>query len=53
MIDILRVTNLPTYLMSDLQQTYIVHDRDHITDPSALQRIRAMVGGGDAVIDKN
>ena len=53
MIDILRVTNLPTYLMSDLQNAYTVHDRDHITDPSALQRIRAMVGGGDAVIDKS
>jgi lactate dehydrogenase-like 2-hydroxyacid dehydrogenase len=52
MMDILRVTNLPTYLMSDLQQIYTVHDRDHITDPSALNRIRAMVGGGDAVIDK-
>lgn len=53
MIDILRVTNLPTYLLSDLQNAYTVHDRDHITDPSALQRIRAMVGGGDAVIDKS
>jgi lactate dehydrogenase-like 2-hydroxyacid dehydrogenase len=53
MIDILRVTNLPTYLMTDLQSTFTVHDRDHITDPSALQRIRAMVGGGDAVIDKS
>jgi lactate dehydrogenase-like 2-hydroxyacid dehydrogenase len=52
MTDILRVTNLPTYLMSDLQQIYTVHDRDHITDPSALNRIRAMVGGGDAIIDK-
>ena len=52
MIDVLRVTNLPPYLMSDLQNTYTVHDRDHITDPGALQRIRAMVGGGDAVIDK-
>ena len=52
MINILRVTNLIPSLMSALQSSYLVHDRDHITDPGALQRIRAMVGGGDAVIDK-
>ena len=52
MINILRVTNLMPSLMSALQSGYLVHDRDHITDPGALSRIRAMVGGGDAVIDK-
>ncbi len=52
MIEILRVTNLAATLMADLQTNYLVHDREHITDPNALQRIRAMVGGGDAVIDK-
>ena len=52
MIEILRVTNLAATLMADLQANYLVHDREHITDPNALQRIRAMVGGGDAVIDK-
>ena len=42
MIEILRVTNLAATLMADLQSNYLVHDREHITDPSALQRIRAV-----------
>jgi lactate dehydrogenase-like 2-hydroxyacid dehydrogenase len=39
-------------MLSVLQTTYLVHDRDHITDPGALGRIRAMVAMSDAVIDK-
>ncbi len=52
MINILRVSNLPHDMLSVLQTTYLVHDRDHITDPGALGRIRAMVGTDSAVIDK-
>jgi lactate dehydrogenase-like 2-hydroxyacid dehydrogenase len=52
MINILRVSNLPHDMLSVLQTTYLVHDRDHITDPGALGRIRAMVAMSDAVIDK-
>ena len=52
MINILRVSNLPHDMLSVLQTTYLVHDRDHIADPGALGRIRAMVAMSDAVIDK-
>jgi lactate dehydrogenase-like 2-hydroxyacid dehydrogenase len=52
MINILRVSNLPHDMLSVLQTTYLVHDRDHITDPGALGRIRAMVAMSDAVIDR-
>lgn len=52
MINILRVSNLPHDMLSVLQTTYLVHDRDHITDPGALGRIRAMVCTDSAVIDK-
>ena len=52
MINILRVSNLPHDMLSVLQTTYLVHDRDHITDPGALGRIRAMVAMNEAVIDK-
>jgi len=52
MINILRVSNLPHDMLTVLQTTYIMHDRDHITDPGALGRIRAMVAMSDAVIDK-
>ncbi|NDC60981.1 MAG: 2-hydroxyacid dehydrogenase, partial [Betaproteobacteria bacterium] len=52
MIDILRVSNLPHDMLSVLQTTYLVHDRDHITDPGALGRIRAMVSAGSTVIDR-
>lgn len=52
MINILRVSNLPHDMLSVLQTTYLVHDRDHITDPGALGRIRAMVGTESAIIDK-
>ena len=52
MINILRVSNLPHDMLSVLQTTYLVHDRDHITDPGALGRIRAMVGTDSAIIDK-
>ena len=41
MINILRVSNLPHDMLTVLQTTYIMHDRDHITDPGALGRIRA------------
>jgi lactate dehydrogenase-like 2-hydroxyacid dehydrogenase len=52
MINILRVSNLPHDMLTVLQTTYLVHDRDHITDPGALGRIRAMVASGNTVIDR-
>ena len=50
-IDILRVSNLPPFLMSDLQAAYMVHDNAHIADPGALTRVRAIVGGGESKVD--
>jgi hydroxypyruvate reductase len=50
-IDILRVSNLPPFLMSDLQAAYMVHDNAHIADPGALSRVRAIVGGGESKVD--
>lgn len=50
-IDILRVSNLPTFLISDLQAAYMVHDNAHITDPDALKRVRGIVGGGESKVD--
>lgn len=52
MINILRVSNLPHDMLTVLQTTYLVHDRDHITDPGALGRIRAMVAADQTVIDR-
>ena len=49
---VLRVSNLPPFFMSDLQEMAVVHNRDHITDPTALGRISAIVGGGDSKVDK-
>lgn len=49
--EILRVSNLPPFLVSDLQEVYLMHDREHITDPEVLGRIRGIVGGGESKID--
>ena len=50
--EILCVSKLPPFLMSDLQDHFQIHDHEHITDPGALGRIRAIVGGGESKIDK-
>ena len=50
--EILCVSKLPSFLMSDLQDHFQIHDHEHITDPGALGRIRAIVGGGESKIDK-
>ena len=43
--EIMRVSNSPSFLVSDLQEVYFMHDREHITDPEVLGRIRGSVGG--------
>ena len=43
--EIMRVSNSPSFLVSDLQEVYFMHDREHITDPEVLGRIRGIVGG--------
>ena len=46
--EIMRVSNSPSFLVSDLQEVYFMHDREHITDPEVLGRIRGIVGGQGA-----
>jgi lactate dehydrogenase-like 2-hydroxyacid dehydrogenase len=51
--EILQVSPLPSFMMSALQQEdYIVHDHTHIKDPGALSKVTAIVGMGDAKVDR-
>jgi hypothetical protein len=40
------VSAVPPFLMTALQEHFMMHDNSHITDPGALGRVRAIVGGG-------
>jgi lactate dehydrogenase-like 2-hydroxyacid dehydrogenase len=51
-IEILKVSNIPTFLVDDLNKSYLMHDHHHINDPDALKRVVALVGGGDAKVDR-
>jgi lactate dehydrogenase-like 2-hydroxyacid dehydrogenase len=51
-IEILKVSNIPPFLVDDLNKSYLMHDNNHITDPDALKRVVAVVGGGDAKVDR-
>jgi lactate dehydrogenase-like 2-hydroxyacid dehydrogenase len=51
-IEILRVSNLHTFLIDDLNKAYIVHDHNHINEPDALKRVVAIVGEGETKIDR-
>lgn len=46
-IEILKVTKLPPFLTEELGQRYTVHELDALSDPLALARVQAIVGGGD------
>ena len=46
-IEILKVSKLLPFLTDDLYARYTVHELDDLKDPSALGRVRAIVGGGD------
>ncbi|NBO02035.1 MAG: hypothetical protein EBV21_11425 [Betaproteobacteria bacterium] len=37
--------------MTALQEHFMMHDNAHITDPGALGRVRAIVGGGECKVD--
>ena len=50
-IDVLLVTALPHFVMNGLQAMYELHDNQHITDPAAFGRVRAMIGSDEAKID--
>ena len=50
-VEVLRVSAVPPFLMTALQEHFIMHDNAHITDPGALGRVRAIVGGGECKVD--
>jgi lactate dehydrogenase-like 2-hydroxyacid dehydrogenase len=46
--DIMLVSSVPTFMMNDLQQEYVLHDHAHILDPEAFTKVTAFVGIGSA-----
>ena len=46
-IEILKVSKLLPFLTEDLYARYTVHELDDLKDPTALSRVRALVGGGE------
>lgn len=48
---VMLVSQVMPYMAQALNEQYVVHEKDHITDPGALQRIRAIVGGGDSKVE--
>jgi hydroxypyruvate reductase len=52
--DIMLVSSVPTFMMNDLQQEYVLHDHAHILDPEAFTKVTAFVGVGSlARVDRN
>jgi hydroxypyruvate reductase len=49
--NVMLVSQVMPYMAQTLNEQYVVHEKDHITDPGALQRIRAIVGGGDSKVE--
>ena len=49
--NVMLVSQVMPYMAQALNEQYVVHEKDHITDPGALQRIRAIVGGGDSKVE--
>jgi hydroxypyruvate reductase len=51
--DIMLVSSVPTFMMNDLQQEYVLHDHAHILDPEAFTKVTAFVGFGSmAKVDR-
>ena len=51
--DIMLVSSVPTFMMNDLQQEYVLHDHAHILDPEAFTKVTAFVGvGSTAKVDR-
>ena len=49
--EVVVTSRIPPFLMTGLQEKYVVHEREHIRDPQVLGRVKALVGGGEAKID--
>ena len=50
--EILLTSRVPPFLMASLESQFVVHAREPLPAPEVLARIRAVVGGGEAKIDK-
>ncbi len=50
-LDVLKLTPLPTHLMTALQARYQVHDHGHLIDPAAFTRVSVMVGTSEMKVD--
>ncbi len=51
--DIMLLSSVPTFMMNDLQQEYVLHDHAHILDPEAFTKVTAFVGvGSTAKVDR-
>ena len=50
--EILLTSRVPPFLMASLESQFVVHAREPLPSPEVLARIRAVVGGGEAKIDK-
>ena len=52
--DVMLLSSVPTFMMNDLQQEYVLHDHAHILDPEAFTKVTAFVGVGSAAkVDRN
>jgi lactate dehydrogenase-like 2-hydroxyacid dehydrogenase len=49
--EVVVTSRIPPFLMSALQDHYVVHEREHIREPQVFGRVRALVGGGEGKID--
>ncbi len=49
--EVVVTSRIPPFLMTGLQEKYVVHEREHIRDPQVLGRVKALVGGGESKID--
>jgi lactate dehydrogenase-like 2-hydroxyacid dehydrogenase len=49
--EVVVTSRIPPFLMSALQDHYVVHEREHIREPHVFGRVRALVGGGEGKID--
>jgi len=49
--EVVVTSRIPPFIMSALQDHYVVHEREHIREPQVFGRVRALVGGGEGKID--
>lgn len=50
--EIFLASRVPPFLMASLEANFVLHTREKMPSPEVMSRIRAIVGGGEAKIDK-